>query len=128
MASMAGMIDLSKFPKLGVRVPLALKRKARRLAFEMEAAGFVFQHGEMTMEAVFSVSVLAVLAMDDAAQREVFGRCVPELLAMFEAETPEGGGGCEKKPAERGAGEGNHRVESRQEPGPKSAVPRKKRG
>lgn len=89
------MIDLKKFPKLGVRVPVALKRRVRQLGLDMETQG-VPADDELTMESIFAVGVMALLEASPSDQAKAFAKHLPELLAMFKSEMP----ATKKDPAE----------------------------
>lgn len=131
MATMSIMIDLRNFPKLGVRVPVALKRRAKQLALDLENDGVGFQGDQMTLEAIFAVAAMELMGMDPEQRAEVFGRRIPELIALFEKESPTerenpaGAGERQGSLVIEGNPGGTRRVE--RPDSPRSPLPRKRR-
>jgi hypothetical protein len=107
MAMVSGMINLKKFPKLGVRVPVALKRRVRQLALDLEAEveGLGSRGDELSMESIFAIATLAMLEMSKEEQVAIFETRMPELLALFEAEMPKPKETQCETPASKGAGD-----------------------
>lgn len=97
MSSLIAMLDLKKFPKIGVRVPFSIRRKVKVYAAGVEGLPVGLQGDDVTMEGVFAAATLEFLALSDSAKLEVLKRRMPELLAMFEVEMP----GAKENPGER---------------------------